>query len=806
MNANDVSIIIRVNDTDAEKFAKVAAKAKLVGDAAGAASVDLARMDAAQRAAAQSAARLSTEQERAAKKIERAHTQAIVEDRARERAKTAAQEAELRKRELAQIASQEKLDRLHAAAIAEDIARERARTAAIIREAEKQAVARAAAARNLGTGALSYAGVGFGANALGAGIAIAGSTYFASSTSIEFERAEQAIASVTGSLATAQRQMKGVEFQAQRLGVSITDLARLYGRFEAASKHTTLEGEKARDIFYAVAEAAQRLSLRGEQVEGVLRAVEQMMSKGKIQAEELRLQLGDRMPGAFNIMARAMGVTAAELDKMLDLGTLMADEALPKFAAELRRTFNTDINMRIETTVSNFQRLLNEIRLTADAVGDRLNPVLSEGASRLATLIAYARENQGATLAALYGGGASGLPHLMSLADRAAATRMHGEYVRQQIEDTVFNIPGLVDQAIRPGGGQAFYGPGTPEPRSPVDLTAGVTAPDDKRMQTLREELALMGEKTEYAKTLWLYTEGELKNANHVERALALQVAQLKDKASAGKDAAKEAEAAAKAEQKEREQALKQSLELEEKERERVRVAMTRNAILEAEIAAGGRINRAKRELIELEMQFALVGGRTLRQELEKADALEQTVESRQFYSRLFDQMARDAEKSTDQMSVYAERAAQNMQDSFGEFLFDPFKDGVDGMLRDFTEILQRMAAQAAAARIFESLGGLWRPQVTGSIDFPNQDPYGAPVYSELGNKSARIATGTTPGVQVNVTNNSAGKVGASDVSARASPNGLVVDLVVRDINEGGPISRSMAARYGLRNTATVGY
>jgi hypothetical protein len=58
------------------------------------------------------------------------------------------------------------------------------------------------------------------------------------------------------------------------------------------------------------------------------------------------------------------------------------------------------------------------------------------------------------------------------------------------------------------------------------------------------------------------------------------------------------------------------------------------------------------------------------------------------------------------EMSVYAEQAARNMQDHFAEFLFDPFKDGLDGMLKGFIDVIRRMVAEAAAAKIFDYLGG----------------------------------------------------------------------------------------------------
>ncbi len=67
----------------------------------------------------------------------------------------------------------------------------------------------------------------------------------------------------------------------------------------------------------------------------------------------------------------------------------------------------------------------------------------------------------------------------------------------------------------------------------------------------------------------------------------------------------------------------------------------------------------------------------------------------------------RDAiqDTSTD-MTVFGEQAARNMQDTFANFLFNPFEDGLKGMLKGFVDVLRRMVAEAAAAQIFKFLGG----------------------------------------------------------------------------------------------------
>ena len=56
-------------------------------------------------------------------------------------------------------------------------------------------------------------------------------------------------------------------------------------------------------------------------------------------------------------------------------------------------------------------------------------------------------------------------------------------------------------------------------------------------------------------------------------------------------------------------------------------------------------------------------------------------------------------------MTAFADQAARNMQDQFAQFLFDPFEDGLKGMLKGFIDTIRQMIAQAAAAQIFNALG-----------------------------------------------------------------------------------------------------
>lgn len=149
---------------------------------------------------------------------------------------------------------------------------------------------------------------------------------------------------VTGTVAGGWLGMaKAIEI-ARNTGARIEDLAGGMARFRAASEGTGMAAKDVDKAFRTVAAATTKLQLGSEQTAGIFKALEQMMSKGTVQAEELRGQLGDRLPGAVQIAARAMGVTTRELQDLMKKGLVPTRKFLPKFAAELAKTFRIDAN------------------------------------------------------------------------------------------------------------------------------------------------------------------------------------------------------------------------------------------------------------------------------------------------------------------------------------------------------------------------------------------------------------------------------------------------------------------------------
>jgi hypothetical protein len=54
----------------------------------------------------------------------------------------------------------------------------------------------------------------------------------------------------------------------------------------------------------------------------------------------------------------------------------------------------------------------------------------------------------------------------------------------------------------------------------------------------------------------------------------------------------------------------------------------------------------------------------------------------------------------------FAQSAAQSMQSAFADFLFDPFENGIRGMLSGFLNVIRRMVAEAASVAILKAIFG----------------------------------------------------------------------------------------------------
>ena len=178
----------------------------------------------------------------------------------------------------------------------------------------------------------------FLAFATAAGAGTLGLTNFLSrmvSVAKETSRANIALKNVSGTTGAFAENQKWLLDVAKRYGVEINALTSGFAKFKAAADISNMSLEDQRKIFESVARASVAFGLSAEDQRGIFMALSQMMSKNKVMAEELRLQMAERMPIAIQAMAKAAGVTVGELDALMKQGKVMSSDVLPRFADAL---------------------------------------------------------------------------------------------------------------------------------------------------------------------------------------------------------------------------------------------------------------------------------------------------------------------------------------------------------------------------------------------------------------------------------------------------------------------------------------
>ncbi len=191
-------------------------------------------------------------------------------------------------------------------------------------------------------------------------------------TRLSLETVEGRLRAVTGSALLAKIELRSLMDLSLRLGLNLKALSDGFSRLSAAARGTSLEGEGIRKVFDAIAKAAGALRLSAEDTEGIIRALEQALTKGVLRAEEFNQQLGDRLPGAATLASRAINKTKQEFQAMLVAGKIITEEFLPKLAEELEKLFSAEAERNAETLRGSMNRLGTSITILFDIIEARL--------------------------------------------------------------------------------------------------------------------------------------------------------------------------------------------------------------------------------------------------------------------------------------------------------------------------------------------------------------------------------------------------------------------------------------------------
>lgn len=201
-----------------------------------------------------------------------------------------------------------------------------------------------------------------------------------------FQRVENTLKVAVGPAQVAN-EMAYAKKTADALGLSLLDTASGYSKIAAAGSMSGLSVEQTRKIFVGVSTASAAMGLSADNTARAMKAFEQMVSKGKIGAEELRGQLGDAgIAGASKLAADALGVTTAELEKLLEKGETGGLEGIIKFADKLTEAFSGGINLNgLQSQLNRLTSNLDEAKraISAGGFADTAAGVIKAGANPL---------------------------------------------------------------------------------------------------------------------------------------------------------------------------------------------------------------------------------------------------------------------------------------------------------------------------------------------------------------------------------------------------------------------------------------
>tara|TARA_R110002167_G_scaffold241725_3_gene446983 strand:+ start:2928 stop:5783 length:2856 start_codon:yes stop_codon:yes gene_type:complete len=172
-----------------------------------------------------------------------------------------------------------------------------------------------------------------------------------------FESLRFSLQKTSNSIYEAQASFNFIKKLSKDLGIELVATTTRFIKFAAAARNSGVAMKDTQKIFKTMAKAGAVLGLRTDELGGIFLALEQMLSKGKVTTEELRRQLGERLPGAFGIMAASLDVTLPKLDKMLRAGEILSADVLPGFADAVEIAFGLDTVDKIDTLVASQGRL-----------------------------------------------------------------------------------------------------------------------------------------------------------------------------------------------------------------------------------------------------------------------------------------------------------------------------------------------------------------------------------------------------------------------------------------------------------------
>lgn len=167
-----------------------------------------------------------------------------------------------------------------------------------------------------------------------------------------------------GDMAATARDLDYVRKSADKYGIAIADLTENYSKFSIAATMSGLSSKTTKEVFDGLNAVARVNKLTPENINRASYALQQMLSKGTIMAEEARLQFGEAIPGGIQLIAEAAGYGAHEMDKFskaMENGQLKSDVIVPKLGRLLSEKYGPSVDLAAQSFEAQLARFKNSI-------------------------------------------------------------------------------------------------------------------------------------------------------------------------------------------------------------------------------------------------------------------------------------------------------------------------------------------------------------------------------------------------------------------------------------------------------------
>lgn len=147
---------------------------------------------------------------------------------------------------------------------------------------------------------------------------------------------DTALNAVSGSAEGYASNLKFLEQLTEEQGRNMRDVGPQFTSVLASAKGS-IGNEGTQDLFRGLTKYGTVMGLDAEAMKGSMRAISQMFSKDKIQAEEAQGQLAERLPAAMQLLAEANHTDVKGLREQMQKGALDPKKVLPEMARIMER-------------------------------------------------------------------------------------------------------------------------------------------------------------------------------------------------------------------------------------------------------------------------------------------------------------------------------------------------------------------------------------------------------------------------------------------------------------------------------------